>query len=161
MGLNRRGLDLNQRTISAISMHEHMTLQARIRAAWIDLLQRNLGAEGLPGEYYTLSVQDVSGHGEEFELCITFRAGRTYCCSETMCHTGVFYEERWRRLRAALAAHGVEPAKPLVVRICSRIEVGARFHYGKPDAPMIAECDQGPWTLTVHEQSPMVPIYRK
>jgi hypothetical protein len=142
-------------------MHEHATLQARICAAWIDLLRQNRGAEGLPGEYYALSVENVRGQGEEFELCLTFRADRTYCCTQEMCHTGVFNEKRWRQLRAALAVHGVEPHKPLVVRICTRLEAGARLHYGESDEPKPAMSNQGPWTLTVHEQSPVVPIYRK
>jgi hypothetical protein len=41
---------------------------------------------------------------------------------EALCHTGVFAEQRWRKLRLALAAHGVEPQEPLVVRICTRLE---------------------------------------
>jgi hypothetical protein len=142
-------------------MYEHSPLQARIYAAWIDLLQRNRGAEGFPGQYYALSIENVRGHGEEFELHLTFRAGRTYCCCEALCHIGVFYEDRWRQLRAALAVHGVEPRFPLVVRICTRLEAGARFHYGQPGRPMIEECDQGPWMLTANEQFPRVPIYSK
>ena len=154
MGPNRWAVDPKERAVSATAMDEHATLQARIRAAWIDLLRRNRGAEGRPDQYYALSVENVRGHGEEFELCVTFRAGRTYCCCEGMCHTGVFTEKRWRQLRAALAVHGVEPHKPLVVRICTRLEAGARLHYGKSDEPEPEVYDQGPWTLTVHEQSP-------
>jgi hypothetical protein len=78
-----------------------------------------------------------------------------------MCHTGVSTEKRWRQLRAALAVQGVEPHKPLVVRICTRLEAGARLHYGKSDEPEPEVHDQGPWTLTVHEQSPAVPIHHE
>jgi len=42
-----------------------------------------------------------------------------------------------------------------VVRICTRLEAGARLHDGKSDAPEPAMYDQGPWTLTVREQSPV------
>jgi hypothetical protein len=139
-------------------MVEHTTLQARISAAWIDLLRQNRGAEGRPDLYYALSVENVRGGGEEFELSLTFRAGRTYCCCEDMCHTGVFTEKRWRQLRAALAVHGVEPCKPLLVRICTRLEAGARLRYGKSDDPEPEMYDQGPWTLTIYEQSPVVPV---
>jgi hypothetical protein len=139
-------------------MDEHAPLQTRIRAAWIDLLRQNRGAEGRPDRYYALSVENIRGHGEAFELCLTFCAGRTYCCCEDMCHTGVFTEKRWRQLRAALAVHGVEPQEPLVVRVCTRLEAGARLHYGKGDEPEPEMYDQGPWTLTVREQSPVVPI---
>jgi len=142
-------------------MDEHATLQARIRAAWIDLLRRNRGAEGRPDQYYALSVGNIRGHGEAFELCVTFRAGRTYCCCEGMCHTGAFTEKRWRQLRAALAVHGVEPQEPLVVRICTRLEAGARLHYGKSYEPEPEMYDQGPWTFTVREQSPVVPIHHE
>jgi hypothetical protein len=121
------------------------------------------GTEALKGvpTSIALSVENIRGHGEEFELCLTFRAGRTYCCCEDMCHTGVFTEKRWRQLRAALAVHGVEPHKPLVVRICTRLEAGARLHYGKSDEPEPEVYDQGPWTLTVHGQSPPVPIHHE
>jgi hypothetical protein len=142
-------------------MDEHTTLQARIYAAWIDLLRRNRGAEGRPDQYYALSVEDVRGHGEAFELCLTFRAGRTYCCCEDMCHTGAFTEKRWRQLRTALAVHGVEPQEPIVVRIRTRLEAGARLHYGKSDEPEPEMYDQGPWTLTVREQSPVAPIHHE
>lgn len=135
-------------------MDEHTSLQARICAAWIDLLRQNRGAEGRPDQYYSLSIENIRGHGEEFELYITFRAGRTYCCCEGMCHTGAFTEKRWRQLRAALAVRGVEPQEPLVVRSCTRLEAGARLRYGKSDEPEMY--DQGPWTLTVREQSPVV-----
>jgi len=138
-------------------MDEHLSLQARIYAAWIDLLRQNRGAEGRPDQYYGLSVENVQGYGEEFELRVTFRAGRTYCCCEDICHTGVFTEERWRQLRSALAVHGVELHKPLVVRIFTRLEAGARLHYGKSDEPEPEVYDQGPWTLTIHEQSPVIP----
>jgi hypothetical protein len=153
-----RHLGTNLRTNSATAMDENAPLQGRICAAWIDLLRRNRGADGRPDQYYALSVDNVRGQGEEFELRVTFRAGRTYCCCEDMCHMGVFTEKRWRQLRAALAVHGVEPHKPLVVRICTRLEAGARLHYGKSDVePEV--CDQGPWTLMVYEQSPVVPIH--
>ena len=132
-------------------MHENTTLQARICAAWIDLLGRNRGAEGRPYQYYALSVENVRGAGEEFDLCITFRAGRTYCCCEDMCHTGVFTEKRWRQLRAALAVQGVEPCKPFVVRICARLAAGARLHHGRSDEPKPEPNDLGPWTRTVRE----------
>jgi hypothetical protein len=98
-------------------MDEHATLPARIRAAWIDLLRRNKGAEGRPDQYYALSVENIQGDGATFELCLTFRAGRAYCCCEDMCHTGAFTDERGRQVRAALAVPGVEPREPLVVRI--------------------------------------------
>ena len=142
-------------------MDEHATLQARIRAAWIDLLRRNRGAEGRPDQYYALRAENIQGQGEEFELHLTFRSGRTYCCCEDLCHTGVFTEQRWRELRLALAAHGVEPQAPLVVRICTRLEAGARVHYGKNGEPEPEMYNQGPWTLTVREQSPVSPIYHE
>ena len=146
--------------VSATFMDEQ-TVQARICAAWIDLFRRNRGAEGHPDQYYALSVENVRGHGEEFELHLTFRAGRTYCCCEDKCHTGVFTEKRWRELRLALAAHGVEPQEPLVVRICTRLEAGARLHYGKSDKPEPEAYDQGPWMSTVREQFPVAPIHRE
>ena len=147
--------------VSAPAMDEHATLQARICAAWIDLLRGNQGAEGRPDQYYAVSVENVRGHGEAFELCLTFRAGRTYCCCEDICHTGVFTAKRWRRVRAALAVHGVAPHKPLVVRICTRLEAGARLRHGRSDEPEPEACDRGPWTLTVHEQSSAVPIHHE
>lgn len=150
-----------ERALSATAMEEHATLQARICAAWIDLLQRNGGAEGRPDQYYTLSVENVRGDGHEFELCLTFGAGRTYCCCETLCHTGVLTEHRWRQLRAALALYGVEPHKPIVMTICTRLETGARLHHGKDDESGPELRDQGPWILTVHEQSPELPIHHE
>ena len=138
-------------------MNEHETLralQASICAAWIDLLRGNRGAEGDPDQYYALRVENIRGQGEEFELHLTFRAGRAYCCCEGLCHTGVFTKQRWRKVRSALAAYGVEPQEPLVVRICTQLEAGARLRYGKGGEPEPEMYDQGPWTLTVREQSP-------
>lgn len=137
-------------------MDEQTTLRARICAAWIDLLRRNRDAGGHPDQYYALNVQNIRGQGEEFELHVTFRAGRTYCCCEALCHIGVFTEQRWQELRLALAAHGVEPQGPLTVRICNRLEAGARLHYGKSSDPQPNVSDQGPWTLTMCEQSPVI-----
>jgi hypothetical protein len=142
-------------------MDEQTTVQARICAAWIDLLRWNRGAEGRPEQYYALNVENIRGHGEEFELHVTFRAGRTYCCCEALCHTGVFTEQRWRELRLALAAHGVEPQEPLVVRICTRLEAGTRLHYRQSDEPEPEPSDQGPWTLTVREQSPAIRTHHE
>jgi hypothetical protein len=142
-------------------MDEHATLRAlqdRICAAWIDLLRQNQGAEGRPDDYYALTVENLRGHGEQFELCLTFRAGRMYCCCEDMCHTGVFTQRRWQQLRAALAAHGVQPQKPLVVRIHTRLDAGARLRHGKRREPEPEIYDQGPWTLTVREQFLAVPV---
>ncbi|MBR0875053.1 hypothetical protein JQ633_32170 [Bradyrhizobium tropiciagri] len=133
-------------------MDTQTAIQARIRAAWIDLLRRNKGAEGHPDQYYALNIENVRGHGEEFELHLTFRAGRVYCCCEEFCHTGVFTEQRWRLLRSALAAHGVEPQEPLVVRICTRLEAGARLQYGTGDELKPELSDKSPWTSTVREQ---------
>jgi hypothetical protein len=135
-------------------MDEQTTIQACIRAAWIDFFRQNRGAQGSPEQHYALHVENIRGQGEEFDLHLTFRAGRTYCCCEELCHTGVFTEQRWRKLRLALAAHDVEPQEPLVVRICTRLEAGARLHYGRSDEPKPEASDQGPWTLTVREQSP-------
>src|SRR5262245_26836147 len=132
-------------------MNEDTTLQARIRAAWIDLLRNNRGAEEHPDEYYALSVKNVRERGAEFDLSISFRAGRSYCCCEALCHVGVFRAERWRQVRAALAVHGVEPVKPLVVRICLRLEAGARLNHGKRQLPEVEPRNQGPWTSTVRE----------
>lgn len=53
--------------------------------------------------------------------------------SEDPCHAGVVTEKPWRPLRLALAAHGVAPHKPPVVRICTPLEAGARLQYGKSD----------------------------
>jgi hypothetical protein len=139
------------RAVSATFMHEQTTVRARIRAAWIDLLRGNRGAEGHPEQHYALTVENVRGQGEEFELHLTFRAGRTYCCCEDLCHTGVFTERRWRKLRLALAAHGVEPQGPLTVRIRTRLEAGARLLCGKSDEPEPEVSDQGPWRSTVRE----------
>lgn len=142
-------------------MDAQTTVQARICAAWIDLLRRNRGAEGHPERYYALNVKNIRGQGEEFELHVTFRAGRTYCCCEPLCHMGVFTEQRWRKLRFALAAHGVEPQEPLVVRICTRLEAGARLHDGKSDEPDPEVSDRGPWTLTVREPSSVIPTHHE
>jgi hypothetical protein len=142
-------------------MDEHTTVQARICAAWIDLLRWNRGAEGHPELYYALNVENIRGQGGEFELHLTFRAGQTYCCSEALCHAGVFTEQRWRELRSALAAHGIEPQEPLAVQIWTRLEAGARLHYGKSDEPEPEVFDQGPWTLTVREQSPVIPTHHE
>jgi hypothetical protein len=140
-----------KRAVNATFLNEQTTVQARIRASWIDLLRRNRGAEGKPETYYALNVENIRGRGEEFELNLTFRAGQTYCCCEDLCHTGVFTEQRWRELRVALAIHGVEPKEPLVVRICTRLEAGARLHYGRSSEPEAEVSPQGPWTLTVRE----------
>jgi hypothetical protein len=142
-------------------MEEQTTVQARILAAWIDFLRRNRGAEGHPEQYYSLNVENILGQGEEFELHVTFRADRTYCCCEALCHTGVFTEQHWRELRLALAAHGVQPQEPLVVRMCTRLEAGARLHHGKSDEPEPEAFNRGPWTLTVREQSPVIPRRRE
>lgn len=139
-------------------MNEETTLQDRILAAWINLLARNRGADERPQEYYSLSVGGVRERGAEFDLCITFRASRNYCCCEPLCHVGVFREERWRQLRAALAVYGVEPVKPMIVRICAQLEAGARLHYGSSRLPEPEPCGQGPWTLTVWEEFPSVAI---
>jgi hypothetical protein len=138
-------------------MNKPTSIQARIRAAWIELLRKNRACEGRPDEYYALNSENIRGQGEEFELHLTFRAGRTYCCCEELCHTGVFTEQRWRKLRLALVTHGVEPQEPLVVRICTRLVAGARLRYGMRDEPEPKSSDQGPWTLTVRERSPAIP----
>ena len=140
-------------------MNVQSTSRSRIRAAWIDLLRRNQGAEGHPDQYYALNIENVRGHGGEFELHLTFLAGRAYCCCEEFCHTGVFTDRRWRELRSALAAHGAEPREPLVVRICTRLEAGALLHHGKSGEPKPEVFDKGPWTSTVREQSPVIPIH--
>jgi hypothetical protein len=44
------------------------------------------------------SVENVRGHGEAFELRLSFRAGRRYCCCEAMCH--------YRRLHRETVAAG-------------------------------------------------------
>jgi hypothetical protein len=145
-------------------MNEQKTLRALqdgICAAWIDLLRQNRGAEGRPDDYYALTVENVRGHGEQFDLCLTFRAGRMYCCCEGMCHTGLFTERRWQQLRASLAAHGVQPKKPLVVRIHTWLEAGARLRYGRTDQPEPEMYDQGPWTWAVREQSPCPQLITK
>jgi hypothetical protein len=134
-------------------MEEPTPLQVRICAAWTDLLRWNRGAEGHPDQYYALRVENVRGRGEAFELHLTFGSGRTYCCCEAMCHTGVFIEKRWQQLRAALAVHGVEPREPIVVRICTQLKAGARLHHGKQREPEPELRDQGPWILTIHEQA--------
>ncbi|MGJ4952762.1 hypothetical protein [Bradyrhizobium sp. HKCCYLS20291] len=145
-------------------MNERETLRELhdgIRAAWIDLLRQNRGAEGRPDDYYALTIENVRGHGEQFDLCLTFRAGRVYCCCEDMCHTSLFTERRWQQLRAALAAHGVKSRKPLVVRIHTRLEAGARLRYGRTDDPEPEMHDQGPWTLTVREPLRVAPAHHK
>ncbi|NPU14121.1 hypothetical protein HL666_25465 [Bradyrhizobium sp. 83002] len=145
-------------------MNERETLRALqdgICAAWIDLLRQNRGAEGHPDDYYALTVENVRGHGEQFDLCLTFRTGRIYCCCEDMCHTGLLTKRRWQQLRAALAAHGVKSEKPLIVRIRTRLEAGARLRYGWTDDPEPEMHDQGPWTLTVREPPRVAPVHHE
>jgi hypothetical protein len=48
-----------------------------------------------------------------------------------------------------------------VVRICTRLEAGARLQYGKSDEREPEVSDQGPWTLTVREQSPVIPTHHE
>jgi hypothetical protein len=134
------------------------SLRDRIFAAWNDQLRGNRGADGRPDEHYALTIENVRGDGERFDLCLTFRAGRTYCCCENLCHTGVFTEKRWRQLRTALATHGVEPKRPIVMRIRTRLEAGARLHLGKPDQPWLEMHEAGPWTHVVRERFPTVLI---
>jgi hypothetical protein len=135
-------------------MTANATLQARILAAWIDYLRQNRGAEERPDLYYALAIENVRGDGEEFELCLAFRAGQIYCCSGAGCHHGLHTEKAWLKLRAALAASGVEPQKPLVVHVHTQLQAGARLHYGRSGQPVLETRDAGPWTETVVEPTP-------
>jgi hypothetical protein len=67
--------------------------------------------------------------------------------------------KRWQQLRTALAVHGVEPREPLVVHIRTWLEAGARLHHDQRGEPKPEVHDRGPWTLTVHERSPVVPLH--
>jgi hypothetical protein len=50
MGPDRRASIPNSALLCATAMHERATLRAGIRAAWIDLLRRNRGAEERPDQ---------------------------------------------------------------------------------------------------------------
>jgi hypothetical protein len=64
----------------------------------------------------------------EVAIELTFLAGEKYCCAEPGCHTGLYADPPWQRLRAALRAEGVEPlGAPLSVRIRAVTQPGARF----------------------------------
>jgi hypothetical protein len=48
-----------------------------------------------------------------------------------------------------------------VVHICTRLEAGARLDYGSSYEPEPEVSDQGPWTLTEREQSPVIPTHHE
>ncbi|MFY0539479.1 hypothetical protein [Nannocystis pusilla] len=100
-----------------------------ITAALTSYLSSNRGpAPSLPDRqgpphYGVAGVLD----GTRIAMTLTFRAGACYCCMEAGCHVALHEGERWTRLRAVLAAHGLATPPRLDLALSVIVEAGARF----------------------------------
>ena len=98
-----------------------------IRDAVIDLLAAN-GCAGGDGCHYGLDVINLSANAARFDLVLTFRAGRRYCCPEPGCHLGPFYRPFWEAIRERIEDRGLRQPRPMrLVHIHTMIEPGAVF----------------------------------
>ena len=98
-----------------------------IRDVVIDLLAANHCAKD-DGSHYGLDVINLSANRARFDLVLTFKAGRAYCCQEAGCHLGPFYRGFWAAIRETTEDRGLRQPPPMrLVRIHTVVEPGAIF----------------------------------
>jgi hypothetical protein len=96
-------------------------------AALIELLSGNLRAGG-ERDYYGVRVDEITPDGSEFDLTLTFKAGKRYCCPELGCHIGYSEVDWWRRLREVMRGLGLARTPPMTIRTLRVVvESGARL----------------------------------
>ena len=72
--------------------------------------------------------------GNVFDVVMTFKKGRAYCCMEWGCHLALFDGKRWQRLHQALADPAWLHPQACASNWSCKIEEGAVFFdFSKPD----------------------------
>lgn len=69
----------------------------------------------------------ASLNGNVLSMVLTFRKGSAYCCYDWGCHLEFYNKKRWKKLRDALALHGVFAPPQLHFKLSCVIEEGAIF----------------------------------
>jgi hypothetical protein len=87
-----------------------------------EMLARNTSYFGTGGAgYYGVEVENLSSHGSEFDLTLTFKSGVRYCCIEYGCHIPLYGSgdkcAGWfREVRDRLRMAGVKNLPPMTIR---------------------------------------------
>lgn len=119
-----------------------------IRDAVNGLLAANGCAGGDPA-HYGLDVINFSSNGARFDLVLTLRSGRAYCCQEPGCHLAPFSRTFWEAIRETIEDRGLRQPPPMrLVHIHTAVEPGAVFHThaesGLPPASPAFEAHRSP-----------------
>jgi hypothetical protein len=96
-------------------MREHL-----LTLVFREYFASNRGPDSRPVDYGV----DVSSAGDdlsEITLEVTFKRGKSYCCTEPGCHFG----PDWSRLRSIAARFGVELPSACTVRFRGVVESGS------------------------------------
>ena len=102
-------------------------MQQEMTAAFIELFSGNLGAGG-DRDYYGVLLDGMTPDGSDFNLTLTFKAGRRYCCAEIGCHLAYSDVHWWRELRELMRKVGLAQTPPMTIRrLRVVVESGARL----------------------------------
>jgi hypothetical protein len=107
-------------------------LREVLQSAFVGFFARNPAAEG-SRSYYGVAVSHVrkTRSGITFDLELTFKKGKRYCCFEDGCHHWLFSKDGWARVRRLLRTSGWTDPPPLRIAILrGKVVKGARASYG-------------------------------
>ena len=107
-------------------------LREILLSAFQEFFAGNTAAKG-SRTYYGVAVSNVrkSGTRVAFDLTLTFKKGKRYCCFEDGCHHWLFSKDGWQRVRALMRENGgVQPGPLRMATLFGRVEKGARANYG-------------------------------
>jgi hypothetical protein len=107
-------------------------LREILQSAFAAFFARNTAARG-SRSYYGVAVSNVrkTRTGITFDLRLTFKQGKRYCCFEDGCHHGLFSKDSWGRVRLLLRKKGWTDPPPLKIAILrKKVEKGACADYG-------------------------------
>ncbi|MBI5865568.1 MAG: hypothetical protein HZB38_13880 [Planctomycetes bacterium] len=96
-------------------MLDKATVAAQLSDIFTDRHARNLTANG-DRTHYGFKVANVSDDLSTFDLVLTFKSGRRYCCLEWGCHVRIFEGEYWAAIRTELARRGLGANPKLTLR---------------------------------------------
>lgn len=83
-------------------------------------------AQGEPGPGRPeVTVLSVSRSGARLEVEVRYRAGREYCCAESVCHLPLYCKRWWARFRESIREASEREPPPVSVVVYGVVEDGA------------------------------------
>ena len=88
---------------------------------------------------YCVLVTRFSDSDRTLAVSVKLPKGEEFCCGEPGCHVSLFRREEFERLRRHFRAVGIEPGRPLTVRLAWTVEEGSILRCNQAFGPNLEQ----------------------